>query len=164
MVRLFCVLFLAGLGLAACGGDEAASPATPTLPPAASTPVTFAVEGSVTFWAAVNEPLVAGSGFSYPRPGQPCLALSGYGDIATGMEVKLTADGQVLDVGHLTAGVYGDKPTSLVGKMACRFPFTLTVPSGHKFYTVDFGKRGSKTYSFEEITMPGRGLDFEVRK
>lgn len=85
-----------------------------------------------------------------PVPGPPCETYGGYSDIAAGMEVKLRADGQILDVARLGPGTFGAKPAK-GAKMECRFDFSLQVPSGHRFYTVETG-RGSQTYSFEGLT------------
>lgn len=139
--------------LAACGGDDPRSEPT-------ATPTPEAVEVSGVFVLYDNGCIrenFAGclDGYAWldPSPGDDCEGQGGYSDINQGTEVRLLSDGKLLDVTRLGMGTLGQKPT-IGAKMACTFEFTLNVPGGHEFYTVEIGRRGSNSYRASEILAP----------
>lgn len=76
-----------------------------------------------------------------------CHGEGGYSDIHPGTEVRLIGDEGLLDVTRLGSAL---EPVRI--STGCIFTFTLHVPRGHRFYTVEVGRRGSFNYTWDEIT------------
>jgi hypothetical protein len=73
-----------------------------------------------------------------------CVALGGFDDIATGAQITVRDEsGTIIGVGEL-------EPIYLVDQDRCVFTFTVDVPSA-TFYTVEMGRRGSISYSRDEL-------------
>jgi hypothetical protein len=100
-----------------------------------------------------------------PPEGGPCQGQGGYSDINAAAEVRLKGDGLVIDVARLGQGHFGPAPPrqfygpsnnfEMPRNIECRFTFELEVEPGHRFYTVEVGRRGQYSYTYEEITLPG---------
>lgn len=163
MLRGITVLSVTALLLAACGGSSEPEP-TPT-PAATPTPTTRQVSGTFVLYDVGSyrgAPIAARNpAWSEPVAGKPCHGVGGYSDLRAGMQVQLTADGKTLDVATITDGTFGARISEYSGLTPCTFSFTLDVPPGHEFYTVAMGRRGERTYSFDELTTPGT-LAFEI--
>jgi len=102
-----------------------------------------------TFLLKQGAPPNLGPRIITPTPTTSCKGRGGYNEIALGMEVLLTADGKTLSVGRFSDG----KVSSLTqSQEQCEFTFELDVPEGFDFYSVKVGRRGERTYSYEEIT------------
>lgn len=152
-LRMGLVALLAVIVLAAAACGDAAPKPTPT-PEATATPAASAVVGSFVL-----------NGYNHfdkdtttqGAQGKPCEGKGGYSDIAAGMQVTLKDGDTVLDVASFGEGTTG--PVVGTGKYAvpqtCVFAFTLHVPRGHQFYTVSVGRRGDRTYTYNQITTPG---------
>ncbi len=86
-------------------------------------------------------------GDSVSTLGGDCRGRGGYSDINSGTEVRLVADGELVAVTRLGHG------QGASGR--CTYSFSLDAPKGHKFYEVSVGRRGSFTYTWEELTTEG---------
>lgn len=129
---------MVAIALVACGDAEAEEP-TATVGPEVRT-----IEGNI-----VVHPIA-----ERVELGAPCESGRGLDDLTAGMEVRLRADGQLLDVGRLEQGS-AVRTGDTVVVLACEFAFALAVPEGYDFYTVEAGKRGEFNYRWEEIITPG---------
>jgi hypothetical protein len=95
------------------------------------------------------------------REGERCTGIGGYNDVREGMEARLYADDELVDVGHLSEGAFGPDPEiELLGR-ECLFSFEVFVPRGARFYRLELGRRGEFTYTFDEITAAA-GLSFSI--
>lgn len=154
--------------LVACGGDSEPEPtATAT---ATSEPESVRVEGTFTL---PDKTTAVSKGDPAPRIGATCVGTRGFDDIRAGMEVRLSSDGTTLDVARFGNGEMArvterpyQSPEMQRAQLVeydtpCEFTFELEVPPGYEFYTVTIGRRGERTYSYDEITTPGR-LAFEL--
>lgn len=78
-----------------------------------------------------------------------CSGMHGYDDIRRGTQVVVTdQSGTVLGTGELGAGVL-QNPGLL---RTCRFAFTVLVPPGKPFYSIEVSHRGKLTHSAAEVT------------
>lgn len=76
--------------------------------------------------------------------GQPCTTSDGYDDLAVGTQVTVSDEaGTVLAVADLGEG--------LSTGSTCDFPFTITVPPGHKFYGFEVSHRGVIRYTEDQV-------------
>lgn len=146
---------LAGLvGLAAlataCGSGEPEPTPTPE-PTATPTAVVATVSGTFSLFQTRES-------LRTPVPLSLCAGRGGYDDIQEGMEVVVSSDGTTLAVGRFSAGVHGDVTLAYE---ECQFTFEVAVPEGSDFYTVKLGRRGERTYTWDELTTPGN-LAFEI--
>lgn len=140
--------------LAACGSGDDQSTAAPS---PTATPTVAQVTGTFVLVSQTSQETTA------PAVGSVCRGTGGYSDINEGMEVLLKSNGVTLDVARFSPGSLSrvDTPTPPRGVYAvkstthCSFRFTLAVPPGHDFYTVTVGRRGERTYTWEEIRFPG---------
>ena len=155
------LLALGLLAIIATGCSGSDSEPTPTsVPTLAPTPRPTATPGPVTVTGriALRDRDWARSG---PREGGHCSGMGGYNDIREGMEARLYADDELVDVGHLGEGTFGPDPEiELLGR-ECIFSFEVDVPRGARFYRLELGRRGEFTYTFEEITAPD-GLAYQL--
>jgi hypothetical protein len=93
---------------------------------------------------------VRSSDFSASSTGRTCRPSGGYGDINSSTQVVVTnGEGQRLARSSLGSG----RETGLRG---CEFSFTVTLTEGEDDYVVEVGRRGQVSYSWSEITTPGR--------
>lgn len=96
---------------------------------------------------------------SAPFEGSSCQGSGGYADIAAGMDVVISSKGKTLAVARFSPGRFS-KFAGATGH--CLFNFTLKdVPGGRDFYEVKVGRRGTKTYTWDELTTPGQ-LAYEI--
>lgn len=101
---------------------------------ASSSPTTAAI--SVTGSLAVKD--------GFGEVGEPCETSDGYDDLAVGTQVTVTDEaGTVLAVANLEEG-------SSTGS-TCEFPFTISVPPGHKFYGFEVSRRGVIRYTESQV-------------
>lgn len=102
----------------------------------------------------VNGTLVlAGSGIAYGRHTGICVGDGGYDDIHDGTQVVISdADGTTIAVGELGEG----DPTAGNGRKpgTCTFAFSVSAPSGHDFYGVTIGRRGTMKYAADVLGKP----------
>lgn len=101
-------------------------------------------DDTVTKTAAMTFTLVPGAAAWSASQGS-CAGIGGYADIGPATEVRLSADGKLMDVAHLGIG------DSSAGNGSCVYSFTLKAESGHKFYSIEPGRRGSVTYTWEQL-------------
>jgi hypothetical protein len=93
---------------------------------------------------------VRSSDFSGTATGSTCRPSGGYGDINSSTQVVVTnGEGEQLARTSLGSG----RATGLRG---CEFSFTVTLTEGEDNYVVEVGRRGQISYSWSEITSPGR--------
>lgn len=137
------------LAIAACGsgGEPEPTPSpTPSPKPATATPTptVVTVEGSVL--------LASDAWGEHMEPGITCSGSGGYNDLSGGMEVRLYGDGTLVDFDRISPGVLSRQAAEKwIGVRACTFTFSLDVPEGYRFYSVELGRRGEFTYTFDEI-------------
>ncbi len=143
------LVFFASFGFS-CGGGSEPEP-SPTPEPTA-TPSPVSVIGTFTLIqdnvSAIATQVVP---TRYPTGGA-CEGRGGYSDVRTGMEVLLLDGTTTVAVGRFGSGKIRSASQF---ENICVFTYTLEVPYGQKFYTVKIGKRGERTYTYEELTTPG---------
>ena len=82
-----------------------------------------------------------------------CQGSSGYGDLNSDTAVVVTDDqNNVLARTTLGTGVMNGSPSSLSG--TCVFTFNFNVTEGANQYVVSVGRRGSSTYTFNQLLQP----------
>ncbi len=89
-----------------------------------------------------------------------CLGKGGYEDIREGLGVVVSDEaGKTLATGSLGKSMYTSSP------MKCFFPIIVskTLPKAD-FYTVEVGKRGDLTYSYDEMVQQDWDVDFTLGK
>ncbi len=77
-----------------------------------------------------------------------CYGTGGYSDIKGGMVVTIKDEsGKIIAVGETSHGTRSD---NILGTM-CMFSFTVDSIPKANFYTVEIGRRGKLTYSFDDM-------------
>jgi hypothetical protein len=135
-----------------CGAVESGQDSTsPTIPPTTSAPATTVpavatIDGTFTIMEEV-----------LGEAGDVCTGEGGYSDVSSGTEVVVTDQaGEIVGVGRLREGLIIDV------NYGCRFEFTVDVPPGLPFYTVEVGRRGELTYTLAEMEADRWFLDLSV--
>lgn len=77
-----------------------------------------------------------------------CVGRGGYGDLSAGMPITIRdGSGNILASTQLNTGTFeGDSEFVF----SCDFNFSAEVPKAD-FYSLEFGRRGEFTYSFDEM-------------
>jgi hypothetical protein len=109
---------------------------------AAAVPSTITVTGAFTL---VDEGY-GRFGVGSFTPGGSCRGDGGYSDIHAGTQVTIAdAAGSVVGTGRLGTGTASSSTT-------CEFTFTVAdVPAGEDFYRLTISRRGTMTYTAEEL-------------
>lgn len=136
------VLLIALAGLTACSGGSG------SVTPAQSSPDTSGVVGDVRVDASTASVLA-----KHVAIGDPCTSGEGFEDLHQGTQVVIADEsGRTIALGSLDAGTIAGRPGQQVFTLDCSFAFEVPdVPTGHPFYRVSVGRRGSQQFSAEEI-------------
>lgn len=91
------------------------------------------------------------------RDGASCSGTGGYDDIRGGLGVVVKdAAGKTIATGQLGPGVAMQTlDTGAITLYDCRFPITLTDVPESDFYEIEVGRRGSLSYSQEQMEAAG---------
>lgn len=124
-----------------------------TVPTATPTPSLKQVNGTLILEDTV---LSYEAGAFKGAKGQDCNGTGGYSDIVAGAEVDLSLNGRLIDVGHLSGGIYTAVEPRADGSIytECVFFFVLHVPYSADYFNVKLGHRGEFNYKYDEITSP----------
>ena len=100
------------------------------------------------------------------KTGDPCFTEGGYDDIGAGTQVVVRdgTDGSTLATGRLGGGEWA---LTVLGTNSdlryCEFSILVKdVPTGPAFYEIEVGRRGSLTYSSEELDEIGWDIAFTL--
>lgn len=137
-------------GLAGCSGGAQSSGAAATPTRSAVALTEGVIYGRLAVEADFGENTVHGN----TTKGGPCISPDGYQDISDGTGITITnADGKI--VGSTTLTAKGLTPAGGSMKMMdthCEFDFIVDhVPNDSDFYTIQIGRRGSMTFSADEV-------------
>ena len=82
------------------------------------------------------------------RLGQECRGTGGYSDIQSGLDVIIkSGSGNIIAKGNLGSDNYKGE----YSRVTCNFPFSIGRIPKSKFYTIEVGRRGALTYSYDEL-------------
>lgn len=97
--------------------------------------------------------------FLAPEVGDGCLLEGGYRDIEPGVQVKdKDGSGNILSIGELELGRWSPSEST------CKLAFTVKDIPPSQFYSVEIGsgRRGSLTYSNEELDAKGWTMNIQL--
>ena len=137
--------------LSGCGSETEQAAAAPETPAAAET---FTADITLTS----STPVTLGY-----EAGDSCTGM-GNGSMAGGKRYTVEAKGETIEHGELPDGVAVDAAD---GTVDCEFAFTVDLPSGLGYYTVDLGEFQGHFEASEEELAEGYTidrLDFEGRQ
>jgi hypothetical protein len=87
----------------------------------------------------------------------PCATRHGYADVAAGLQVAVRDEhGSAVGFGSLSSG------SADTTRRGCTYRFTVrSLPDAHA-YTVEVGKRGGLTYSFDDLAKTSWKVDLNL--
>lgn len=138
-------LLAVGVALVLAGCSSGSTPTTTsrsTSKTTAHASSTIAMRGTLQFLAIYPGMSMIGT--------DSCTGMNGYNDITEGAEVVVSDDsGATLAITNLGPGVPG-KAFIFEG---CKFAFTASVPSGHRFYGITVSHRGTVKFTEQQMTV-----------
>lgn len=122
---------------------------------ACSTPAATTTTAAPTTTTLATETIAGTFTLTNPQvrpPTEPCVGEEGFDDIQEGAQVVIRdGDGTTIANSALGPGEATSDSTGPGSLWYCVFAFSVEVPAGEPFYSVEVSHRGEVTYSAEEM-------------
>jgi len=112
------------------------------------------VTGTFTISNASYDPTNEYENPNFQTVGNYCYGNGGYSDLGDATEVTVSGDdGKQLAITTLGSGSASGDGSNVTD--TCDFTFQFSVTEGQSAYVVTVGKRGTETYTFDQLLQPG---------